>query len=451
MSRSAATPRPLLTGPAVLAALALVAAAAVAVLLQTSALGQAGPGSHDARPAGSSAVQAAAGSPRRSGLQALEEHTRVLPQDPQGWTALGLAELEQGRATGDPAHYNAAGEAFDTALRVRPDAASALAGQAALADARHDFTQGLDRALKALALNPSSPEALAAQTDALTELGRYDQALAAARRLDTVRPGLISFSRLSYQAELRGDLPRALTLMRQAADEARSPEQVAFARSHEGLIALGAGDRAGAQAALRSGLLAAAQDPALLFLRAKVAWAAGEREQAAIALAELVTRRPTLTYATAQAEVLGALGRPAEAAQALTLARAAARLASGAGVAPEGIDVLAEVDHGDPQRALTLAEGLWSRTRSVGAADSYAWALHAAGRDREARGFADRALALGGHPSLTLYHRGVILAALGQRAAAVQDLRAALRQDPTFSALHAPRAEQLLRSLGGAR
>ena len=84
---------------------------------------------------------------------------------------------------------------------------------------------------------------------------------------------------------------------------------------------------------------------------------------------------------------------------------------------------------------------------SVGAADAYAWALHVAQRDREAIAFADRALALGGRPAATLAHRGTIRAALGQRAGAVADLRAALATDPTFSALHAPRAAALLRTL----
>jgi tetratricopeptide (TPR) repeat protein len=406
-----------------------------------------------ARPSSSAAALAVSAAPAAApgSAEALRLQVSQVPGDPDAWTALGLAELEQGRVTGDPARYAAAGQAFDTSLRLRPDGAAALAGQAALADARHDFSAGLALADRALAASPAQPEALAARVDALTELGRYPQAKAAALALDQARPGVASFARLSYQAELRGDLPEALRLIRSAAADAGTPEQAAFARLHEGLLALGSGDRAGAAAALRAGVAVAPDDPGLLLLAARLDWASGRREQAAMRYATLVARRPTASAAYAQAEALAALGRPAEAGRALALARAASRLAGAAGVAPEGIDVLAEADHGDPARAVRMAADLWSRSRATGAADAYAWALHAAGRDAEALPLAQQALALGGRPALWLYHRGVIRAALGDQAGAVADLREALRTDPAFSPLHAPRAGVLLRTLGGAR
>ena len=45
--------------------------------------------------------------------------------------------------------------------------------------------------------------------DAQTELGRYDQALATVQRMVDLRPDLASYSRVSYQRELHGDLPGA--------------------------------------------------------------------------------------------------------------------------------------------------------------------------------------------------------------------------------------------------
>jgi len=375
-----------------------------------------------------------------------------VPGDWPAWSSLGALESERGRATGDPAAYAAAQQAYGTSLRLQREGNdAALAGAAALSAARHEFATAQRQAQQALAINPESPEALAALTDALTELGRYGPALATARRLDAVRPGLASFARLSYQAELRGQIPQAIDLMRRAAGEATTPAQVAFTRSHEGLLALGRHDLAAAQDAYRAGVAVAPTDTALIFLGARIAWATGDPKLAVRRYADLVARRPSPVYAAAQAEALHATGDRREEAAALDLVRASQRLAVTAGVAAEGADVLFEADHGDPGRAIVLGARVWKRSPSVGAADAYGWALHVAGRDREALRYADRALSLGGRPAVMLAHRGMIRAALGMRAGARADLTAALREDPTFSALLAPRAQALLDRLARSR
>ncbi len=437
-------PRTLVTVISVTAALAVTSTVADRV---------ARTGGRPDRPAVSAPSSAVPGEqPAPGTAAALTAHLAQVPADWPGWSALGGLQLERGRATGDPAAYAAAQHAYDSSLRLHPDGNdTAMAGRAALADARHEFATGLRLAGQATAVNPDNPQAVAALTDALTELGRYDLALAAARRLDALRPGVASFSRLSYQAELRGQLPLAIDLMRRAAADAESPAQVAFARSHEGLLELGRGDLASARAALRAGAAVAPDDVSLTYLDARIAWAAGDRRRALARYTDLVARRPSPVYAAAQAEALAAAGDARGAAAALTLVRAAQRLAGTAGVVPEGADVLFEADHGDPARAVAMAAALWRRSPSVGAADAYAWALHRRGADRQALGYADRALALGGHPALMLAHRGLIRAALGPRPGARADLTLALRTDPGFSALLVPQARAALAGLGGSR
>ena len=423
-----------------LPAAAALLAAGLAIAIAVAANGAA------PRPAASQpgAAGAAAASPPRS-IDAVRAHLAQVPGDWPAWSSLGALELERGRATGDPAAYAAAQQAYGTSLRLQREGNdAALAGAAALSAARHEFATAQRQAQQALAINPESPEALAALTDALTELGRYGPALATARRLDAVRPGLASFARLSYQAELRGQIPQAIDLMGRAAGEATTPAQVAFTRTHEGLLALGRHDLAAAQDAYRAGVAVAPTDTALIFLGARIAWATGDPELAVRRYADLVARRPSPVYAGAQAEALHATGDRREEAAALDLVRASQRLAVTAGVAPEGADVLFEADHGDPGRAIVLGARVWKRSPSVGAADAYGWALHVAGRDRQALTYADQALSLGGKPALVLAHRGMIRAALGMRAGARADLTAALHEDPTFSALLAPRAQALL-------
>lgn len=386
-----------------------------------------------------------------SALDLARARTRDLPRDAAAWSGLALTALEAGRASADPALYAEAAAAARTSLTVQPrDNDLALAAQAALADAEHDFDGARSLALQALAVNPRSPVALAALTDALTELGRLDDALDAARRLDAVRPGVASFSRLSYQAELRGDLPRARALMTDAAAAATTPAQVAFARAQEGLLALAAGDVTGAGRALDAGRAVAPDDVALAHLAARVAVGRGDTAGAVAAYAAVVARRPSPAYAAEQAEVLTAAGDTAGARAALDLARAGYALQTASGVRPEGAQVLFEADQGEPATAVRLGREVLGRSPTAGNADALAWALHRAGDDRAALPLADRALApsrgapAAGRPAGALAHRGAIRAALGDRSGAVADLRAALAGRPRFSPAAADEARRLL-------
>ena len=435
--------------PLPLAALVTSSVLAAAVLA-TSVLTSAGGADRPATPTRPAAMPLTG--PPLGSVAAARAHLAQVPGDWPGWAALGSLELERGRASGDPAGYAAAERAYDTSLRVQPDGnAGALAGLGALAAAKHDFAGAERLARRALAVNSSDPEAYAVLTDALTELGRAPEALQAGQRLDAIRPGLASFSRLSYQAELRGREAEALALMRRAAQEGSSPAQVAFARSHAGTLALEAGDPAGARADWQAGIMVAPDDTALAFLGARLAWADGDRDSALRRFAGVVARRPTVAYAQAQADALVAAGHPAEASAALELARAGRQLAASAGVAAEATDVLFEADHGRPADAVRLGAEVWRRAPSQTSADAYGWALHIADRDAEALPLADRALGPGWRSPAALAHRGAILAALGRRAAAVTDLRAALRPAGALLPRQAAATETLLHRLEATR
>lgn len=83
------------------------------------------------------------------------------------------------------------------------------------------------------------------------------------------------------------------------------------------------------------------------------------------------------------------------------------------------------------------------------AADALAWALHVNGRDEEALRYARQATATGYRRAQFRYHLGAIEKALGKRADARRDLAEALRGNPRFSPLWAPRAKAALEDLGG--
>ena len=76
-----------------------------------------------------------------------------------------------------------------------------------------------------------------------------------------------------------------------------------------------------------------------------------------------------------------------------------------------------------------------------------AWALHLAGRDREALTYARAAHGTGARSASYAYHLGMIELALGDPAAARDHLGQALRHQPSLLAVDAPAARTALAGL----
>ena len=207
-------------------------------------------------------------------------------------------------------------------------------------------------------------------------------------------------------------MPQALRLLGRAADDAANPGQAAFARYQEGILAVQAGDLRRARAALAAGRSVAPDDVALLHLSARLTVAEGDDAAAATTYRSLVQRRPIATYAIEAASVLDRAGDARGASDLVALAQAQLAVNRANGVQPEPSDVVLEATYGDPATALSMARALWSRQQGVYAADAYAVALHAVGRDAEALTYADRALALGTTTPSLREHRDAVRAAL---------------------------------------
>ncbi|MEV6002938.1 tetratricopeptide repeat protein [Streptomyces griseomycini] len=409
----------------------------------------------DAAPAaGTRAPGALAGGDLDAGIRALQAHLRAQPRDFGSWADLGAAYVEQARTDGAPSRYPQAERALARSLALAPGNGQALAGRAALAAARHDFTGALEYADRALEQNPYSERALCSRIDALVELGRYDEAARAAGTADRRRPGVPVFTRYAYVRELRGDVRTAREVLERALDGASSPADVAYVATALGHLARNQGDH---PAALRhyARALAADEDhlPALEG-RARAQAASGDRAGAVEALERVVARSPLPGPLVALGELYedrGADGDRAKARAQYALVHAWTALARAGGVNADLDTALAAADHGDPGEALRAARAAWDRRHSVHAADALAWALHANGRDGEALPYARRATATGYRDAAFLYHRGMIERATGHDRAARASLTAALELDPGFSPLGARAARAALRDLEGAR
>ena len=399
---------------------------------------------------GGPTADAPAVDPLAAAIETAQQRLREVPGDYVTWAQLGTAYVERARITADPSYYDLADGALRESLTRRPEGNDqALAGMGALANARHDFSGAAGLGEQAVAVNAYNATAWGVLTDARTQLGDYPGATAALRRMLELAPGIASFSRASYDAELHGDVAGARSALEQALAAAGTDSDEAFCRTYLGALAFSTGDLDEAADQYASGLRVTPGDPTLRLGQARIAVARGDVDDAVSAYAAVVAARPLPEYFVEYGEYLESLGRDDEAAQQFALVDTVRRLFAASGVQDDLGVALFAADHGDAPTAVAAAESEFARRQNVDAHDALAWALHSAGRDAEALPHAQAATALGGRNALFLYHRGVIEAALGQSDPARSTLAGALDLNPYFSPLHAPRAVALLDSLGG--
>ncbi|WP_338675636.1 tetratricopeptide repeat protein [Streptomyces sp. SCSIO 30461] len=397
------------------------------------------------------AVPAAAGTAAAgASVSALQAHLKKQPKDAGGWAALGAAYVEEARVSGDAARYPQAEQALSRSLELRrDDNADALAGRAALAAARHDFPAALREADRALAVNAYGERALAVRIDALVELGRYQDALAAARLADSRRPGIPVFTRLAYVRELRGETAEARRVLQLALDSAARPADVSYTSTALGQLAWSQGDYAEALRHCGIALKAAPGNPEASECRARALAGKGDPKGAIREFEDLVGRYPLPGRLVALGELYEAAGQPERAREQYAVVGTYTGLARAGGVNPDLDTALAAADHGDRAAALRAARAEWQRRRTVHTEDALAWALHRSGKSDEALPHARKATATGYRNATFLFHRGMIELAVGDSTAARASLSLALKLNPGFSPLGSRDARRALDAVEG--
>ena len=222
--------------------------------------------------------------------------------------------------------------------------------------------------------------------DALVELGRYDEALAAVQRMVDLRPDLGSYARVSYQRELHGDLPGAITAMEEAV-LAGGPavENTEYLRVVLGNLWFLAGDLDHAAAAYAASL---ERSPGYVFALAglaRVAAARGDLDAAIAGWQAAADRVPFPEFLVGLGEAQEATGRTEDAAATYQLVRDIQALFAANGVSVDLDLALFEADHGEAADAVALGRAAYAATPNVKAADALGWALYRAGQLDEAR------------------------------------------------------------------
>jgi tetratricopeptide (TPR) repeat protein len=150
----------------------------------------------------------------KAAMEGLLAKLRADPSDQKSRLLLAEAYMQEGRITGNHPYYDAAAmQLLQEVLRTDPENFEALCSQASLNLTQHHFSQGLALAQQAQELNPQSGYVYGLLTDANVELGRYDDAIKTADKMNQVRPDLSAYARVSYLREIHGDVPGAIQAM----------------------------------------------------------------------------------------------------------------------------------------------------------------------------------------------------------------------------------------------
>jgi tetratricopeptide (TPR) repeat protein len=359
---------------------------------------------------------------------------------------LGLVYQQRARETGDPSYYSRSEAALRRSLAVSPQNDLALTGLAALAASRHRFDDARALAAKAAGLNSRSAEAYGVLGDSLVELGRYQQAFARFDRMASLKPALASYSRVSYARELLGRPRAAIAAMKLAVEAgAGTGEPAAWALVQLGNLYFDTGRLAPAERSYREALV---RVPGYVHAEAalgRVAAVRGRYDAAARLYGRAVAKLPLPQYEAAFGDVLTLAAKAAEAARAYAVVDATEKLLRANGVRTELETALFDLDHGrETAEALARARDAYRERKSIEGDDVLAWALYENGRCGEALVHSRRALRLGTHDALKIFHRGMIELCLGRRAEGRASLRLALRINPYFSLLYAPVAREAL-------
>ncbi|GGS16414.1 tetratricopeptide repeat protein [Streptomyces griseoviridis] len=381
-----------------------------------------------------------------------EARVRARPLDARSWAVLGAAYVEQGRRTADPARFPQAERALRTALRLA-ESPAALEGLAALAVARRDFAGAARWGERARRLAPGRWTTQAVLVDAYTGLGDHEAVGRALERLVELRPGTAAVrARKAAVYRDRGWREDAVAQITDAVATATAPAERAAYLEQAGRLAFERGEREEALRYFQEALRTDPDQRAAQAGQGRALAALGRTSEALTAYQAALERQPRPEDALELGELYESLGLGGAARVPYGLLRERVRVAAAGGADEELVLGRFEAEHGDAAAAVRRLRAEWRRQPATAVADALGWALYRAGRAREALGYAVRATdgerGGGVRSAAYVYHRGMIERELGRYGAARRHLQEALRINPWFSPLDAPRAREALAELG---
>ena len=379
---------------------------------------------------------------------------RDKPDDTKAQLLLAQAYMQEGRVTGDHPYYDmAAVKLLDEILRREPDNFEALCCKASLSLTQHHFTEGLALAEQAVQLNPNNAFVYGLLCDANVELGRYPEAVRMADKMNTVRPDLRAYARVSYLREIHGDVPGAIEAMDMATKAGVGGlEQTEWSRITLGHLYETTGDLTRAEQQYQTALAAR---PGYAYALAGLGRVAKARHDYPAAIAHFLKARATVKdYAFAD-ELTDLYRLNHEPAKATAMAREAIKmLATDAKEADDNEQMghyadrelaYAYLKTNEPDKALEHAKAEYERRPdNIDVQETLAWVHYKRGEYAAARKLITQARRTNSQNPTLLCRAGLIATKSGHAAEGQALIRQALAINPYLSLELAEEGKQLL-------
>ncbi len=151
--------------------------------------------------------------------QNLIKRLQYNPKDIKAAIALASLYIQEARITGNYVYYDVAAMKYiNNILDDQPDNFEALTLKSLLYMSQHHFADGLLIAEKAQEINPYNSLIYGMLVDGNVEMGNYAEAVKRSDEMDSIRPDIRSYSRISYLREIYGDYPGAIQAMKMAVE-----------------------------------------------------------------------------------------------------------------------------------------------------------------------------------------------------------------------------------------
>ena len=291
----------------------------------------------------------------------------------------------------------------------------------------HRFNEALAAARRARHSGSDDLLAVSSEADALTELGRYEEAEVAVQTLLDAHYGIAALARASHLRRVFGDLPGAIELAQQAVSQSATSRDRAWLQLDLASLHLAAG---APTTALTLATVAVAELPAAALAAQARAQRALGNSRAALALYQAAAARDLRAETLVETLSLAlALKEQALVARAQALLAGMARLDAVHDSGDRRSFIEFHLLTGELASAATLARAEWLQRPDVYSAAQLGWVLWRGGQRDEAQVYATRAIAHDTVDPLLEWRCGTVLAAAGDGRGAPL-VAAALKRQP---------------------
>ena len=385
--------------------------------------------------------------PENAEIENAQKIIEKMPDAATGYNNLAIAYIREARKSGDFSLNSKAETAINRALEIEPNNYDAQRLQASLLLTFHKFQEGLEAGQKLEQKSPQDSFVYGILTDANVELGNYKEAIDAAQRMVDLRPGMESYARVSHVRSLHGDSDGAIDAMKMAASIAdpRDKEAKAWTLTYLGNEYFKVGRYEEAEKQYDTALQVLPDFHFALTGKGNVRAAAGDYENAVNFYKKSADKVPFTQTIIPLGDVYKKIGKPEEARKQYELAEFIEQKFGN--IDRRTLALLWANQDIKLDEALEIARAEHEKRKDIYTADIYAWTLYKKGQFEEAKKAITEAMRLKTKDAQIFYHAGMIEKELGNKKAAADYLKKAVKLNPAFDILQIETAKSALQEL----